>query len=100
MLQFDFACRYEVEQLERLERGGVARVLEFPGAVPLDPQQELADHPIIKVSPTGGEPWIGVFHGGDYGSPPRLLAVFSVGLMSGRSALSMQAPASSFGRRT
>ena len=70
VLQFDFARRYEVEQLERIERSGIAHVLGFPGAVPLDRQQEMAEGPIVKVSPTEGEPWVGVFHGGQYGSPP------------------------------
>lgn len=68
--QFDFIADYEVEQLVRIDRSDGVRVLGFPDAVPLDPQQEVADGPIIRVRPASGEPWVGVFYGGSYGSPP------------------------------
>jgi hypothetical protein len=68
--QFEFLARYEVEQLERIDRSGGVRVLGFPDAVPLEPQQEMADGPIIRVHPNAGQPWVGVFCGGGYGVPP------------------------------
>jgi hypothetical protein len=61
---------YEVEQLERIDRSGGVRILGFPDAVAVDPQQEMADGPIIRVHPSVGQPWVGVFHGGGYGVPP------------------------------
>jgi hypothetical protein len=67
---FVFVARYEVRQLERIERQFSPRVLAFPDAVPVDAQQELAEGPILAVTPARGEPWIGVFHGGGYGVPP------------------------------
>lgn len=69
--QFEFVARYEVEQLERIERHGVERFLEFPDATQLHPQQELAAGPILRVHPAEGEPWVGVFRKGSYGYPAR-----------------------------
>jgi hypothetical protein len=66
-LQRPFPARYQVASLDRIERGEFGRVLGFPGAVPLDPQQELAAGPIIGVRPDEGEPWLGVF-GASHGS--------------------------------
>jgi hypothetical protein len=67
--QFEFVASYEVEQLERIDRSEGVRVLGFPNATPLDPQQEMADRPIIRVRPAVGHPWVGVFNGGSYASP-------------------------------
>jgi hypothetical protein len=67
---FDFVARYEVRQLERIDRQFSSRVFSFPDAVPVDRQQELAEGPILAVVPARGEPWIGVFHRGGYGVPP------------------------------
>ena len=77
--QFDFEARYEVEQLERIDKLGGASVIGFPDAVDVDRQQELADRPILRVHPVGGDPWVGVFYGrASYPVPPachgRLLA--------------------------
>lgn len=69
--QFDFVRRYEVEQLERIDRRGDVRVLGFPGAIEVDSQLENTDRPIIRVDPADGELWIGVFYGSQsYGVPP------------------------------
>jgi hypothetical protein len=74
--QFDFLARYEVEQLERIDRSGGVRVVGYPGAVELDPQQELSAGPIIRVRPASGPPWVAVFRGEEYRTsaafPPRL----------------------------
>jgi hypothetical protein len=67
---FDFLARYEVQQLERIDRQFSSKVLAFPDAVAVDRQAELAEGPILAVTPASGEPWIGVFHGGEYGVPP------------------------------
>jgi hypothetical protein len=67
---FAIAMRYELEQLERIDRQISSRVLAFPGATAVDRQQELAEWPVLAVYPVGVEPWIGVFHGGGYGVPP------------------------------
>ncbi|MGH2779923.1 MAG: hypothetical protein ACRDLA_00620 [Thermoleophilaceae bacterium] len=67
---FEFVARYEVRQLERIDRQFSLNVLAFPDAVPVDRQTELAEGPILAVTPASGEPWIGVFHGGEYGVPP------------------------------
>jgi hypothetical protein len=69
-LQFNFLARYEIEQLERIERIGVTRVLGFPGAAPIGPQLELADGPILRVTGESGDVWIGVFLREQYGVPP------------------------------
>jgi hypothetical protein len=68
--QFDFVARYEVEQLDRIDRSGDVNVLWFPNAVALDPQQEMADGPIVRIHPVTGQPWVGVFSGRGYGVPP------------------------------
>jgi hypothetical protein len=49
---------------------GISRVLAFPGALPVDPGRELAAGPILEIRPDDGGPWIAVFDGGDYESPP------------------------------
>ena len=68
---FEFARRYEIEQLERIERGGGIRVVGFPGAVEVDAQLEMAAGPILRVEPADAAPWVGVFYGSDtYGVPP------------------------------
>lgn len=69
-LIFEFVARYEVRQLERIDRQFSPKVLAFPEAVSVDRQQELAEGPILAVAPANGEAWIGVFHGGGYGVPP------------------------------
>jgi hypothetical protein len=68
--QFDFIANYEVVPLDRLDRSGGKQAYGFPDAVPLDPQQELADLPILEVRPGRGDPWVGVFYGVEYGVPP------------------------------
>jgi hypothetical protein len=71
---FEFPKRFEIEILERLRPRpydeGYTRSLGFPGGGDLDPQQELAEPPILVVRPTEGDPWIGTFWGGGYGAPP------------------------------
>jgi hypothetical protein len=77
-LELDFPVSYELEQLNRIDRSGGRRAYGFPDAVLLDRQQELADRPILGVTPEAGEPWVGVFYGGDYkapaSAPSRLIA--------------------------
>jgi hypothetical protein len=77
-LELDFPVSYEVEQLDRIDRSGGRRAYGFPDAVLLDRQQELADRPILGVTPEAGDPWVGVFYGGDYtapaSAPSRLIA--------------------------
>lgn len=70
---FEFPARYSVQQLERIDRQFSGRVLVFPGPVEADPQQELAEWPILAVTPDDAEPWIGVFgcESGVYGGGPR-----------------------------
>lgn len=68
--QFDFLVNFEVLPLERIDRSGEKKAYGFPDAVLLDPQQELADRPILEVRPGRGDPWVGVFHGAGYGVPP------------------------------
>jgi hypothetical protein len=69
--QFEFAAAYEITQLDRIDRRGGVPVFTFPGPVEANWQQELADAPIIRVEPSDGEPWIGVFYGSQtYGVPP------------------------------
>jgi hypothetical protein len=68
---FEFPKRFEIEIFERLRpRQGYSRALGFPGGLELDPQQELAEPPILGVRPADGEPWIGTFWGAGYGAPP------------------------------
>lgn len=69
-MEFEFPVTYEVEQLDRIDRAGGRRAYAFPEAVLIDSQQELADRPILAVSPETGDPWVGVFYGGDYKAPP------------------------------
>jgi hypothetical protein len=61
--EFDFLTNYEVVPLERIDRSGAKRAYGFPDAVPVDPQQELADRPILEVRPVRGDSWVGVFYG-------------------------------------
>ncbi len=68
--QFDFLVNFEVVPLERVDRSGGKDAYGFPDAVLLDPQQELADRPILEVRPGRGDPWVGVFYGAGYGVPP------------------------------
>jgi hypothetical protein len=61
-----------VEILDRIARGGgVHRVLAYPGGLELDPQRELSSGVIAEVTPSHGEPWIGVFELGSYTGDPR-----------------------------
>jgi hypothetical protein len=71
-LYFDFPARYEVVVLDRIGGGHeyIGRAYGFPAGGALDPQQELADGPILGVIPAEGDPWVGVFYGGGYGAPP------------------------------
>jgi hypothetical protein len=73
-MELDFPVSYQVEQLGHVDRSGGRRAYGFPNAAPLEPQQEpsrrsLADHPIVAVTPDNGDPWIGVFYGGEYAGP-------------------------------
>jgi len=68
-LELDFPVSYEAEQLDRIDRSGGRRAYGFPDAILLDRQQELADRPILGVTPETGDPWVGVFYGGDYNAP-------------------------------
>lgn len=68
-LELDFGAPYELEQLERIDRSSSRKAYGFPDAVLLDRQQELADRPILRVTPEVGDPWVGVFYGGDYNAP-------------------------------
>jgi hypothetical protein len=65
---FDFRANYEVEQLDRIDRSGGRRAYGYPGVLPVPLQQELADGPIVAVTPQAGEPWLGVFSGGGFRS--------------------------------
>jgi hypothetical protein len=67
---FEFPVNYEVVALERIERLGGKRVLAFPGAQAVDPQQEQTAAPILEVRPAAAEPWIGIFYGEGYAAPP------------------------------
>jgi hypothetical protein len=68
-LQFDFLAHYEILQVDRIDHSGGKKAYGFPDAALLDPQQELADRPILEVRPGRGDPWVGVFHGGSYSVP-------------------------------
>src|SRR5215813_685339 len=68
-LELDFPTTYEVEQLGRIDRSGGLRAYTFPDAVPIGPQLEMADRPILRVTPDTGEAWIGVFYGADFRAP-------------------------------
>ena len=89
--QFEFLAGYEVEQLERIDRSGGVRVLGFPDAVAVDPQQEMVDGPIIRVNPSVGQPWVGVFYGGGMASRLPQAAAFLDGPIRFPSASSTQA---------
>jgi hypothetical protein len=73
-LHLDSPARYEVTLIERFRPRpydeGYDRALGFPGGEELDPQQELAEPPILAVRPAEGDPWIGTFWGGGYGARP------------------------------
>jgi hypothetical protein len=69
---FPFLAHYEVVPLDRIDRSGGKRAYSFPDAVPVDPQQELADRPILEIRPGRGEPWVGVFCGGEWSVPPAI----------------------------
>jgi len=69
-LELEFPATYEVEQLDRIDRSGGERAYGFPDAVSIDPQQDVAAGPILRVTPEGGDPWVGVFYrGGSRASP-------------------------------
>ena len=63
-VEYPFARTYEVEQVGRIQRLGGKRAFAYPDAIPLDPQQELAEGPILEIAPHGGDPWIGIFRRG------------------------------------
>ena len=56
----------------REDRQSVGPAYSFPDGLDVDPQQELADRPIVEVRPWIGAPWVGVFYGGSYSSPPAI----------------------------
>jgi hypothetical protein len=74
LVESDFPASYEVEQLDRIDRSGGRQAYGFPGAVAIDPQQDVAAGPILRVTPELGDPWLGVFYGGSSGVPPAATA--------------------------
>lgn len=67
-LELDFPVTYEVEQLNRIDRSGGLQAYGYPNASSIDPQQDVAAGPILRVTPQAADPWVGVFDGG-YGVP-------------------------------
>ena len=65
--ELEFACDYEVAPLERIDRS-IGKAYSFPDGLAVDPQQELADRPIVEVRPRLGDAWVGVFYGGSFAS--------------------------------
>jgi hypothetical protein len=66
---FDYPARYEVVPLDRIDRSDCKKVYSYPAAGPVPTWQEMADRPILEIRPAHGPPWVGVFFGGQYGSP-------------------------------
>lgn len=58
-LVFPFPTRYELVFHDRIPRD--LPTWELPAAVRPDPQQELADAPIVEVRPASERAWIGIF---------------------------------------
>jgi hypothetical protein len=63
--EIGFACDYEVAPLEWIDRR-IGKAYSFPDGLPVEPQQQHADRPIVAVWPWVGDPWVGVFYGGSY----------------------------------
>jgi hypothetical protein len=72
-----FSCEFELEIRERLlPRIEFARAVRYPGALPVDPQQEVTAGQIVAVSPSQGPPWLALFELDRFGPPsfgPRIL---------------------------
>jgi hypothetical protein len=60
---FEFPARFEVAQLERIDRQAWERVLRYPGAAAIGDRSDLAADPILGVRPARGRSWAGVFSG-------------------------------------
>ena len=56
-----FPVRYQLVELDRIDRSGGKKAYSYPGARPVDPQQELAVSPILEVRPAGSDPWVAIF---------------------------------------
>jgi hypothetical protein len=66
-----FPVHFDLVTLDRIDRSGGKDVFAFPGARPVDRQQELSAGPILEVRPAAGDPWIAVFYGAEgYAVPP------------------------------
>jgi hypothetical protein len=74
LLELEFPVTYEVEQLDHIDRSGGRLAFGFPGAVLVNPHQDVAAGPILGVTPEAGDPWVGVFHGGGHRVPPAVTA--------------------------
>jgi hypothetical protein len=60
---FEFPARFEVQELDELPgQRGTTEVFYFPGATP----GGRATGPMLRIAPSRPEPWIGLFHCGDY----------------------------------
>jgi hypothetical protein len=84
LVESHFPATYEVEQLDRIDRSGGRPAFGFPDALAIDSQQDVAAGPILSVTPESGDPWLGVFRGGDYGFPAATRARL-IGWPDGRS---------------
>jgi hypothetical protein len=56
-----FPAHYQLVELDRIDRSGGTKAYAYPGARPVDRQQELAVAPILEVRPAGSNPWVAVF---------------------------------------
>jgi hypothetical protein len=74
LLESHFPANYQLEQLDRIDRSDGRKAYGFPGADAIDLQQDPATGPILAVTPDAGDPWVGVFHGGDPRVPPAVTA--------------------------
>lgn len=72
-LDLTFPCKYEVEALPELPSGGVEPQRFY---FPRMGEEGGRDGLLIKVSPEGGEPWLGIFAFGQNG-PDALTGIYS-----------------------
>jgi hypothetical protein len=60
---FEFPARFEIHELDELPgRPRTADVFYFPGAT----SGGRATGPMLRIAPSGRQPWIGLFHCGDH----------------------------------